>query len=238
MSYDDLAPLYKILCLALIFLVPLAPAWGLYKIAPADKFLAKGNFSGFRINATGSAAIYIVLFSAIYVKTNAILDDIDKSVTLFSQVNALKQNIASLNEKRPWTIEYKLKLIKADGSQEIDPLDYKQYVNDSSVVCTPAALHVGDDSRTLTFYLNSDQFKSVDDTVDAQIMVHGHGTQRIPISRNSANVDTTNHKITLNPTIYLGTSDSAQLIALRNNTFHAKVLTLRDGTLKPPAMPR
>src|ERR1700722_19626370 len=112
MQYDNLDPLYKILCLALIFLVPLAPAWGLYKIAPADKFMAKGTFSGFRINATGSAAIYIVLFAAIYTQTSSILKDIDSSRILVTRVDSLMSH-------RPWTIQYKLKLMTADSSREI-----------------------------------------------------------------------------------------------------------------------
>jgi hypothetical protein len=228
MNYDDLVPLYKILCLALIFLVPLAPAWGLYKIAPADKFLAKGTFSGFRINATGAAAIYIVLFSTIVFQTSSIMKNIDSTESLLQQVKALKN-------QRPWTIKYKLKLMTADSTREIDPLLYGNIVKENSIACMPAALHVADDKKTLTFYMDNADIVGMGDPIETQVMINGYETRMIPVSMKTGNVDTANRIISVYPVIRLGSAEKGGL----HGTLGGPVAVLgpNAGTVNPAPPP-
>lgn len=226
MNYDDLVPLYKILCLALIFLVPLAPAWGLYKIAPTDKFLAKGTFSGFRINATGAAAIYIVLFSAIVFQTSGILKDIDTTDTLMKQVKALQ------NEKRPWKIQYKLTLMTADSSREIDPLQYDSIVKANSIECSPGAFHLGDDNKTFSFFAMDGEEVSKEDPITSQVIINGYSTRRFTFPKNHQTVDSDARIITLNPIICLRNPNSAPLSQINVN----KVLGAKDGSVRPPSV--
>jgi len=223
MQYDNLDPLYKILCLALIFLVPLAPAWGLYKIAPEDKFLANGTFSGFKINATGSAAIYIVLFAAAYWHTDDILKDIDT-------VHVLKAQNGRLLAHRPWTIQYKLKLMTADSSHEIDPLEYDSIVKQNSIVCTPGALHVGDDAKTFSFYVEDGDAILKNDPIESQIVINGYSTSMVPVPRNPSNVDTTDRVITIKPIICMRAINKPAA----NYTKANRILTAKDGSIKPP----
>jgi len=227
MEYDNLDPLYKILCLALIFLVPLAPAWGLYKIAPTDKFLAKGNFSGFRINATGSAAIYIVLFAAIYSQTNPILAEIDTS-------RALKTQISQLQKKLPWTIKYNLKLMDADRVHEIDQNEYARFVQVDSLLCVPRALNLSSDFKTVQFYMDNQDVNNMGDTIKSQVLLNGYGTTSLIIAKNSTGVDAKDRTITFSPTIYKVTPRSSQLSEL--NTHRISVLSMSAGSTKPPVM--
>jgi hypothetical protein len=224
MQYDNLDPLYKILCLALIFLVPLAPAWGLYKIAPEDKFLANGTFSGFKINATGSAAMYIVLFAAAYWHTDGILKDIDT-------VHLLKAQNDSLVNNRPWTIQYKLTLMKADSSREIDPLQYDSIVNQNSIVCTPGAFHLGDDKKTVSFYVENVDDILKDNPIESQIVINGYSTSMIPVPITPKTVDRTKHIITIEPIICMRASNTTPANYIKNH----KVLSAKDGSLRPPS---
>jgi hypothetical protein len=224
MNYDDLVPLYKILCLALIFLVPLAPAWGLYKIAPSDKFLATGNFSGFKINATGAAAIYIVLFSAIVFQTGEILKNIDNTESLINQIKTLQ------NDRRPWMVKYKLTLMTADSSREIDPLQYDSIVKANSIECYPGAFQLGDDNKTLSFFVMNGDEISQQNTITSQVMISGYSTHNLSFPRNSATVDTTARVITLTPIICLRNQNSAPIKHINANN----VLGAKDGSVKPP----
>jgi hypothetical protein len=227
MEYDNLDALYKILCLALILLVPLAPAWGLYKIAPTDKFLAKGNFSGFRINATGSAGIYIVLFAAIYSQTKPILAEIDTT-------RALTTQISQLQKKLPWTIKYNLKLMDTDRLHEIDQNEYARYVQVDSILCVPRALNLSSDFKTVQFYMDNQNVTDMGDTLKSQVLLNGYGTTSLIIAKNSTSVDAKSRTITFSPTIYKVTPRASQLKEL--NSHEISVLKINAGNTKPPVM--
>jgi hypothetical protein len=229
MEYNNLDPLYKILCLALIFLVPLAPAYGLYKIAPDDKFLAKGNFSGFKINATGSAAIYIVLFVAIYSQTSVILAGIDSS-------RALTNKISQLIKDRPWKIQYQLKLM-TDSTHEIDQLQYAKYVQLDSIFCFPRAMDFISDGEMIQFYLDNDDLDKMGDTIKSQVTFrNGYGTCALPIAKKSTNVNAKDRIIKITSKIYKAQPKVSQLSDLNNHTHTTTVLNRNDGHTAPPKL--
>jgi len=226
MEYDNLDPLYKILCLALIFLVPLAPAFGLYKIAPADKFLAKGDFSGFKINATGSAAIYIVLFVAIYSQTSVILAGIDSS-------RVLKNKITSLEKDKPWKIEYTLKLMDQDSVHEIEQTEYAKYVQPDSIICSPRAIHFDIDSKIITFYIDNSLLTSMGDTIKSQLLLrNGYGTTIIPITKKLEN--TQDRLIKINGVFYKAQSKANQINDINNH--RVAVLNKTNSNVTPPVV--
>src|SRR4030095_6505472 len=108
MVIDNLLPLYKILCITSIVLVPLLPAWLLYKIAPTDTILANGNFKGFKINATGAIAIFIVLFAAIYSNINGIAKSIDELAENGNKIRQLTASLDSLQGTKPWLLQFQI----------------------------------------------------------------------------------------------------------------------------------
>jgi len=227
MQYDNLDPLYKILCLALIFLVPLIPAWGLYKIAPEDKFLANGNFSGFKINATGSAAIYIVLFAAIYVHTNSILDEIDST-------KVLKTQIISMKNDRPWLVKCNLKLLDTDRKHEIPQVNYADFVHEESIICFPRSLKVLD-GKMVQFYLDNEEFKAGGDTLQSGVFINGFGTTAMPICKKSTCIDKDNHIITFNQTFQKTQPNTEQLRDV--NLHRAPVYSAGISNSRPPTIP-
>ena len=225
MEYDNLDPLYKILCLTLIFLVPLGPAYGLFKIAPEDKFLAKGNFSGFKINATGSAAIYIVLFAAIYSQTSVILAGIDSS-------RALTNKIAQLVKDRPWKVQYQLKLM-TDSTHEIDQLQYAKYVQIDSIFCFPRAMDYISNGEIIQFYLDNDDLTKMGDTIKSQLSFrNGYGTFALPIAKKSTNVNARDRIIKITSKIYRAQPIVSQLSKINNHT--TAVLTRSNSNTIPP----
>ena len=220
---SDLDPLYKILCLALIFLVPLAPAYCLYRIAPTDAFLAKGTFSGFKINATGSAAIYIVLFAAIYTKTNLILEGIDSSAKLISEINTLKAS-------RPWKLQYRLKLMD-DSVHEINQTEYAKYVQPDSIICFPRAMQFNSDSKLITFYIDNDLLSHMGDTIKSQLLLrNSYGTTELNITKNLQNPD--EHSIDIKGTFYKAKSKPSQIADI--NAHRVQVLNKETANVTPP----
>jgi hypothetical protein len=227
MEYNNLDPLYKILCLALIFLVPLAPAYGLYKIAPDDKFLAKGNFSGFKINATGSAAIYIVLFVAIYYHTGPILKGIDTS-------RGLTNKIIQLVKDRPWKVQYQLKLM-IDSVHEIDPAQYARFVQIDSIICVPRAMNLTNDDKIIQFYLDNDDMDKMGDTIKSQVTFrNGYGTCALPVAKKSTYVNQKDRIITITSKIYKAQPKISQLSEINNHSNTTTVLNRNDGNTAPP----
>jgi len=193
MEYDNLDPLYKILCIALISLIPLIPAWGVYKIAPEDKFLANGDFSGFKINATGSAALYIVLFAAIYVQVNPIIVGIDSTRALKTQLNAFLNN-------KPWMVKYNLTLLDT-GAHEIQQNEYAHYIQADSITCVPRPLVCSTDYKTIQFYIDNNDLNRKECCLKSMLTVNGYGTYSFLVNRSNATFDTTNRVITYSPTI-------------------------------------
>ncbi len=208
MEYINLDPLYKLLCLIIIFLVPLLPAMALYKIAPSERFLAKGTFSGFKINATGASAIYIVLFLALYHQTDAVTKNIDSSSELVKRIQYLESN-------RPWQVKYILKIMSDDGLHEISPVEYAKYIDPDSIVCFPQAMTF-DGYKTLSFYLDNKALANIDDTINSQILLrNGYGTTSLNITKSLE--DPGNRTITLRSVFYKQRSKPSQLTALNNH---------------------
>lgn len=212
MGYINLDPLYKLLCLVIIFLVPLLPAYSLYKIAPSDKFFSSGNFSGFKINATGASAIYIVLFAALYSQTNTVIKNIDSSSALIRKIQELQNN-------KPWKVEYRLKLMDNDGLHEISPTEYAKYVDPDSIICSPRAMHFDIDSKTITFYIDDKLMADMGDTISSQLFLrNGYGTTFLNITKNLE--DPKKRLIAVKGTFYKLQSKPSQLHDLNSHVIH------------------
>jgi hypothetical protein len=219
----DLDPLYKILCLALIFLVPLAPAYCLFKIAPSDRFLAKGTFAGFKINATGSAAIYIVLFAAIYTKTGIILQGIDQTIKLEDRIDSLQHN-------QPWKLQYRLTLMD-DSTHEISQNDYARYVQPDSIVCFPRAMQFNTDSKIITFYIDNELMTNMGDSIKSQLLLrNSYGTRQLVITKNLENQQ--DHIINIKGVFYKAKPKASQIDDINNH--HAPVLNKSPQNTAPP----
>jgi hypothetical protein len=173
----------------------LIPAWGVYKIAPEDKFLANGDFSGFKINATGSAALYIVLFAAIYVQVNPIIVGIDSTRALKTQLSAFLNN-------KPWMVKYNLTLMDNTGAREIQQNEYERYIQADSITCIPRPLVCGTDYKTIQFYIDNNDLDRKGYSLKSMLTVNGYGTSSFLVTKKNAQFDTTNHVITFSPTIY------------------------------------
>ena len=118
--------LYQVLTLGFFILGPILPAYLLYKIAPDDKILANGSFAGFKINATGATAVFIVLFAALYPKINPVFD---------SLANYEKEKVAadSAAMHRVWKVVLNVKLMQ-DKTHPVDRADYERYIKDDSIM--------------------------------------------------------------------------------------------------------
>ncbi|HEY2726197.1 MAG TPA: hypothetical protein VGI61_03420 [Parafilimonas sp.] len=182
---DDLIPLYKILCITIILLVPVLPAWFLYKIAPKSKILAKGTFQGFKINATGAIAVFIVLFTAIY----AYISDVTKSIDNISDYNKniteLNSQIQSLKEKMPWRLECKIKIFGSNNS-EANYSDYATCLNPYTIQATPMPVTINSSTRIISFYVDDEVLKEYNDTCTI-ILPNGYGTQNLSIPSSCKN---------------------------------------------------
>jgi hypothetical protein len=219
---ENIAPLYKILCLCLIFLVPLAPAYLLYRITPDDKFLATGNFTGFKINATGASAIFIVLFAALYPKVNFIIDSIDA-------VTSMQHKITSLQKSRPWKVEYSLKLM-TDSSHEINDMEYENVIKPDSILCSPRTIRFDPDTKLLTFYIDDDVFEKMDGRIKGCLVLrNGFGTANFLTS--PADEQLNSKLIRLSSVYYKQSSKSYPEPSINSN---AQILDKKSSLSKPP----
>ena len=185
MVIDNLLPLYKILCITIILLVPVLPAWLLYRIAPTDKILANGNFKGFKINATGGIAIFIVLFAAIYSNINDIAKSIDKIACNDDKIKELTASLDSLRRTKPWLLKLQIQLTDADGKDAPDSI-YTKYLTPSAVQASPMPLEINSSARLLSFYYDDEMLSSR--KTNCSISFPGeYGTQQLPISDSLMN---------------------------------------------------
>jgi hypothetical protein len=184
---EALEPLYMILCIMLLIAVPLVPAWLLYKIAPKEKFLANGNFSGFQINATGAAAIYIVLFVATYPKIDGILKSLndDAKTALHNQITVLKNQNTDLLERFPWKVQCTLKLFD-ENDTEIANDAYYTCLNPKIIQEYPNPVQINANSKTLTFYVDNSDMQT-DSTNCTLVFLSGdYGSTNVPILKSKA----------------------------------------------------
>ena len=147
--YYHLIPLYKILCISLIILVPVLPALLLYTKAPEDKIFAKGILAGFQINATGAVATYIVLFAALYVYMGKINDNFDQSLINDKRIQALTKQRDSLISLLPWNLQCQIEMVDSKGN--IDPHPNLQ---EGSIQTLPLLLNVSSQKKLVSFYLD------------------------------------------------------------------------------------
>lgn len=172
-------PLYKILCILILFLVPLAPAYLLYKIAPEDRFLAKGNFGGFRIDAAGASAIYIVLFAVSYSQIKGVSTEIDAIVRLNHQIQQMRDNM-------PWKVQYTLTLLDENG-KPVDISQYHNYISNDSIVSNPQPLVYDNAKRHVTYYMDPTNLSKTSNTLAGQLQLrNGFGTHMFNLVFDSA----------------------------------------------------
>jgi hypothetical protein len=179
MVIDSLLPLYKILCIAIILLVPLMPAWLLYRMAPQDKILARGDFKGFKINATGAIAIFIVLFAAIYSNINGIAKSIDKIGENDKKIAELRDSVKTLQINKPWLLKFQIQLIDTDGKDAPDSV-YRKCLDPYAVHASPMPLDISTSTKIISFYYD-DEVLNLCKTNYSISFPGEYGTQPLPI---------------------------------------------------------
>ena len=135
--YDDLINISYIF---IILLVPIIPAYFIYKVLPQDKpsdAEVTGPFAGLKIKLTGALAGYFIIallaFGAI--KQFCVSDQ-------QKQINELQHKIASMEQQKQfWEIEGKI-VLGADSQPVIDPSKIRLTVK-------PPAPRIDDDGRFL-----------------------------------------------------------------------------------------
>jgi len=167
--------LYQVLILGFFILGPILPAYLLYKIAPDDKILANGNFAGFKINATGATAVFIVLFAALYPKISPVFD---------SLANYEKEKVAadSAAVHRVWKVVLNVKLMQ-DKTHPIDRADYDQYIKDDSIMAFPKPIWYDNQDQNVVFYVSNDLFNPQGVTDGSLVLRNGFGTAQFIIDK-------------------------------------------------------
>jgi hypothetical protein len=168
---------YKVFTISFFILGPLLPAFLLYKIAPQDKILGKGNFAGFRINATGATAIFIILFAALYPKIDTVFASIDARAKYQDMLESYKKN-------RPWKVDLTIQLMNDTG--KIDPTEYEKYIKQDSIMANPRPMWFDYRTQTLTFYIDNEVFEKYDGKLDGSLVLrNGFGTSQFKIDKKS-----------------------------------------------------
>ncbi len=219
MENIDTDPLYKIFCIGLIYLIPLLPAFLLYKIAPKDKFFSTGNFSGFKINATGASAIYIVLFTAFYAKVNTIIGNIDT-------VKALQQKF----DNTPWRVECNIKLMQ-DATHELNGLQYEKIINQDSIFCLPRSFQCDNRTKQISFYVENEVVENSKGKIPGMLVIN-NGFGSATFETNPKELDRENRIIKISSVLtrqlksnYLHQSDNKTEIPIINKA---------DGLMRAP----
>ncbi len=208
MDIYDLIPLYQVFCISVILLVPVLPAWCLYKITPKDKFLAKGSFAGFQINATGAVAIFIVLFASIYANMDSINHSIVNLERYNTKIMALTAEVDSLKKKQPWKLQCQVKIVKRDIQGTVDSLgnnnEYYACLNPDSIQTLPMSINVIPGQRLVSFYVDDDVLKTYENSYSITLP-GGYGSTRLKLSPTKA--DSADKSISVTAVIYKNSSD-------------------------------
>jgi hypothetical protein len=167
--------LYQVLTLGFFILGPILPAYLLYKIAPDDKILANGSFAGFKINATGATAVFIVLFAALYPKINPVFD---------SLANYEKEKVAadSAAMHRVWKVVLNVKLMQ-DKTHPVDRADYERYIKDDSIMAFPKPIWYDNEDQNVVFYVSNDEFTPQGIANGSLVLRNGFGTAQFVIDK-------------------------------------------------------
>jgi hypothetical protein len=96
MSDSAVTTLLVLVVVAFAAILPMAPAIGMYKVAPKNAITASGVLAGLTINASGAIATYVVIFAA-----------------LLAMVNPLIGNV--LANGAMWTVYGELQIATGDG---------------------------------------------------------------------------------------------------------------------------
>lgn len=206
----------KVLLLCFFILGPILPAYLLYKIAPDDKILGNGNFAGFKINATGATAIFIILFAALYPKIDTVLNTIDNYTRAVYN-----------REQQPWKVVLRLRLMD-DKSNPISLQDYQNYVNADSLIAIPRPMYVNTDKQTISFYLDNSVMS--EDTVEGTLVM-GHGFGSSPFKIYKKNLDMVNKIIKLSEVLQKVPTKNYPTIVNNSNVQH---YDKSDGGRVPP----
>lgn len=176
-------PIYKILCMAAVLLIPLLPAILLYEIAPKEKFFSSGSFSGFKINATGASAIYIILFVAFYAKVDFILANIDA-------YKALQQKFQGM----PWRVNCKVTLM-VDPTHKMNPFDAEKIIDKKFVACFPNSPRCTD--QTVSFLIDNNDLDNNGKISGGMLMIN-NGFGSVSLEDATTIRDPDNRIITIN----------------------------------------
>ncbi|WPU96685.1 hypothetical protein SNE25_14265 [Mucilaginibacter sabulilitoris] len=220
MENFDYNLLYKTLTLGFFILGPVLPAYLLYKIAPQDKILGKGNFAGFNINATGATATFIILFAALYPK----IDTVFTSIDAYQQMQNERVNL-------PWKVYFKVQLM--NDTSAISTLDYEKYIKQDSIMSSPRPMRFDYQTQTLSFYIDNDVLQQSEGQVAGTLVLrNGFGTCNFIIDKNCRNLK--NRTITITKKFYKAhTNDYASLKSVRDTGVrHFKMA----NNIMPPAV--
>lgn len=224
MEYSDYNLLYKILVIGFFILGPVLPAFLLYKIAPDSRILGTGNFAGFKINATGASAIFIILFVALYPK----IDTIFTSIDAYQKIRSL---IESEKKDQPWKVMFKIQLMN-DTSHAVSALDYEKYIKQDSIMSSPRPMRFDFATQMLTFYIDNDVLEESDGLLDGTLVLrNGFGTSTFKIDKKCK--DLKRRVIKLNKKFYKARTDSYVSLT-QDNAGSVRHFNNRSGSIAPP----
>ncbi len=181
MDIYDLIPLYKILCVSIILLIPLLPAWCLYRIAPKDKVLAKGTFGGIQINATGAVAIFVFLFASIYINMSEVNKSIDNIEVYNKRIKILNDQVQSLQKRIPWKLDCIIQIVKNDNQDINDNKEYNTCLNPDSIKTYPIPMNINSSTREISFYVDDEVLQKRNHSYSITLP-GGYGSSNLQIS--------------------------------------------------------
>ena len=156
-----------ILLLALLF-IPLPIVFFIYKNRKekvggkttstdesGNSFVATGKFKGFNISASGSVALYFILFTACLSASIPIVNSIEKTQSDTITIGKLNFSMDSLLQHAPWKLMYTIK-IKSDDPSNPQNEDYSPYLNIQHFHSFPPAIKMDAASHNVSCYLDND----------------------------------------------------------------------------------
>jgi len=183
--------------------------------------LANGNFTGFKINATGASAMYIVLFAALYLKANFITDNIDQVKILQDRIN-----------NSPWKVECNVKLM-LDSTHEADDPAYEKIINQDSIVCYPKTLKCDLATKEIIFYVDNDVVESEKGNFSGMLVLNnGFGSAKFNVDSTERDVE--NRIIRVNSVLMKQNSNNYK--NLKTSTNQIQMITSSNALKTPPAV--
>jgi hypothetical protein len=152
----------KICMLIALLYIPVPIVLFIYrrrKDKPDNNFAADGNFQGFKITASGSVALYFILFVACLSASIPIMSSIDRTQSEVETISKLHFSMDSILVHSPWKLKYSIQLM-TDDTTIINNEAYGTYLNSQHFHPFPPAIDMDPNTHVITCYMDNDLFES------------------------------------------------------------------------------